>query len=194
MNLSRQVTKQLAGALMAPLDAAELKEIEAWLCDQLRAMAPERKSWELLWHDKDLFFRPDLERLINGSVVGSIRCGAESVDDPRSLEQWPQISSSLQFILSYTDREQLEIYEAPAPILVGLNNEVWRIASRVGQDGKPTTELSELCPGGAIDDILAVLLWSWEKGRPKASQARERLCDLTGRCVSDRRFGRTSSP
>jgi hypothetical protein len=88
----------------------------------------------------------------------------------------------------------LEIYEAPAPILVGLNNEVWRIASRVGQDGKPTTELSELCPGGAIDDILAVLLWSWEKGRPKASQARERLCDLTGRCVSDRRFGRTSPP
>ena len=200
MHLKRKASKQLVGSICEPLKMSELDEIETWLRDQRRATQPDEKIWDLLWNQRVPFFALELETLIGQDVHSNIRYGADPVQDARGLGEWDQISSSLQVLIGLIGPGQIELYDAKWPVLISIRNplESWHIKpeeKKLGESNESEDETLSLLAFLDKGDVLNVLIRVWVGGRqPKADLARERLCDLLGKCVSDARAKLASAP
>jgi len=203
MYLQRQVANQLvAGAMYRPLDLGEILLIENWICEQRNAMSPDVASWNLLWNDRGPFFALELAALIGQDIHGNIRYGAEPVADPATnLEHWDKIDQHFRIFLGCMGRNDVDIYDAKYPVLIRRANplEAWRIGPERTFDVKDKDEEAAAIPLSTLvsvdsSDVLNVLLRTWIAQRPKASVARERLCDLIANCVGKARVDATSSP
>lgn len=197
MYLSRRAALTMSsGSVYRPLILGEIRDIRNWISGQLDATSPDVRIWELLWTNKAPFFSFELACLIGHDIYANLCYGADRVTDLRNgLKRWADIQPSFQALLSCLDRDEVDVFDAKWPVIVRHPRplEAWRLGPRYDNDGNESQTLSELL---AVDasDVLNVLLSTWEAGRPKAREARERLCDLLTRCVINAQTALSLSP
>ncbi|MFA6161463.1 MAG: hypothetical protein WCT54_05275 [Patescibacteria group bacterium] len=188
----RQVSNALGGPCR-PLDANELAFIEGWIHEQMTVAAPDVDSWTLLWTDRTTFFSAELESMIGQDIYRIVSDGAyTAVMMHNDLYQWEKISLSLQTLLLCIDTNAAHVFDADRPVLFRVEDplDAWRIGWPGDKDEGELTQLER----PDYTDVLSVLLRSWESDDDKAPRARELLCDLLGKCVSDARNRLSASP
>lgn len=188
----RQVSNQLGG-ICKPLDSSELAIIEDWIRRQKTATIPDEDLWNLFWTDRATFFASELESMVGQDTYRIVSDGAyTAVMMYNDLYQWEKISPALQTILLCIDSNEAHVFDAERPVLfrVADPSDAWRI----GWPGdKDEGELNQL-ERPDYTDVLSILLRSWESDDDKSSRAREILCDLLGKCVSDARNSLSTAP